>query len=231
MVLEEIKPTASPRDLLEIDSEQPLFRLENHPIWKMALSGEMSREQMSQLILLIYPVFAGPGRYLFSAKLSQISAEDGAMMFRQLYEANKTKEADADAGWRRVGLALDLKEKEFDTRAANPSPEAYDLLTIIRQHSLRSSPSSAAAVAWATEHQLPGLIGKLADSLSRNYSLDEGELVHLHYQKSRAEEVNQWVEHLLSRYFDTATPYEIYEARRASWEVIWGWTALIESLN
>ena len=231
MVLEEVKSTASPRELLSLDFERPLFRLENHSIWQMALSGEMSREQMARLILLIYPVFAGPGRYLFSAKLSQISSEDGAMMFRQLYEANKKKEADADAGWRRVGLALDLKEQDFDITADNPSAEACDLVTIIRQHGLRSSPSSAAAVAWATEQQLPELMGHLADSLSRNYGLGEGELVHLHYQKSRADEVNKWVEHLLTRYFDTATPYQIYEARRASWEVIWGWTALIESLN
>ena len=128
-------------------------------------------------------------------------------------------------------MALDLKEQDFDITAENPSAEACDLVTIIRQHGLRSSPSSAAAVAWATEQQLPELMGNLADSLSRNYGLDEGELVHLHYQKSRADEVNKWVEHLLTRYFDTATPYQIYEARRASWEVIWGWTALIESLN
>ena len=117
MVLEEVKSTASPRELLSLDLERPLFRLENHSIWKMALTGEMSREKVAQLILLIYPVFAGPGRYLFSAKLSQISSEDGAMMFRQLYEANKKKEADADAGWRRVGLALDLKEQDFDITA------------------------------------------------------------------------------------------------------------------
>ncbi|HBU77892.1 MAG TPA: hypothetical protein DEF18_07290, partial [Muricauda sp.] len=126
MVLEEVKSTASPRELLSLDFERPLFRLKNHSIWKMALTGEMSREKVAQLILLIYPVFAGPGRYLFSAKLSQISSEDGAMMFRQLYEANKKKEADADAGWRRVGLALDLKEQDFDITADKPSAEACD---------------------------------------------------------------------------------------------------------
>lgn len=231
MILNEIQPTAAARELLAVDSERPLVDLAAHPVWQAALSGEMSRERLGRLVVLIYPVVAGPGRYLFSAKVSQISAEDGAHLFRQLYEAEKNPEADADAGWRAVGQALGVTDEKFDAVSQDLSPEVADFLAIMRQHSLRSAPSAAAAVAWAIERQLPPLWGRLADSLASHYDVPEEALGHLRYHAARHEEVESWIEHLLERYFDNADPYAVFEARRALWEAVWAWTALTESLN
>jgi hypothetical protein len=231
MILDEIQATGSPRDLLAVDAERPLVDLAAHPVWRAALSGEMSRDRVARLLLLIYPIVAGPGRYLFSAKVSQISADDGAQLFRQLYEAEQYPVADADAGWRAVGQAFGLTEEEFDEVAKNVPPEAADFLATVRQHSLKSAPSAAAAVAWAIERQLPRLWGDFADSLATHYGVPEDSLAHLRYQAARAGEVDSWIEQLLRRYYDTAEPYEVFEARRALWEAVWAWTALTESIG
>ncbi|MDC0033134.1 hypothetical protein OAJ57_01055 [Alphaproteobacteria bacterium] len=231
MIINEIQATASPRDLLVVDAERPLVDLANHELWQTALSGEMSRDCVARLLLLLYPVVAGPGRYLFSAKLSQISPEDGAQLFRQLYEAEQNPVADADVGWRAVGMALGVAEYKFDEVSKNLHPAAADFLAIMRQHSLRSSPSAAATVAWAIERQLPRLWGGFADSLAANYDVPEDSLAHLRYHAARSEEVEGWIEQLLQRYFDTAETYAVFEARRALWEAVWAWTALIESLD
>jgi hypothetical protein len=231
MILNEIQATGSPRDLLAIDAERPLVDLAAHPVWQAVLSGKMSRDGVGRLLLLIYPIVAGPGRYLFSAKLSQISPEDGAQLFRQLYEAEQNPVADADAGWRAVGQAMDLAEKDFDEVAQTLTPEAADFLAIMRQHSLRSSPSAAATVAWAVERQLPRLWGNFADSLAANYDVPEDSLTHLRYYAARADEIEDWIDQLLQRYFDTAEPYVVFEARRALWEAVWAWTALTESIG
>ena len=231
MIPDEILATGTPRDLLAVDAERPLVDLAAHPVWQATLSGEMGRDRVARLLLLIYPIVAGPGRYLFSAKLSQISADDGAQLFRQLYEAEQEPVADADAGWRAVGHALGLAEKDFEGAAQNLTPEAADFLAIMRQHSLRSSPSAAVAVAWAIERQLPRLWGDFADSLAANYDVPEDSLAHLRYHAARADEVDFWIEQLLQRYFDTAEPYAVYEARRALWEAVWAWTALTESIG
>lgn len=231
MALNQIQASGTPRDLLAVDAERPLVDLAAHSVWRSVLSGEMSRDRVARLLLLIYPVVAGPGRYLFSAKVSQISPDDGAQLFRQLFEAEQNAEADADAGWRAVGQALGLDTQDFDDVSRKLSAEAADFLAIIRQHSLRSSPSAAAAVAWAIERQLPRLWGGLADSLATNYDAPEASLAHLRYHAARADEVENWIEHLLQRYFDTADSYAVFEARRALWEAVWAWTALTESLD
>ena len=231
MILADIKPTADPRELLAIDAERPLVDLASHPVWQSALSGEMDKERLKKLILLIYPVVAGPGRYLFAAKVSQISAEDGAELFRQLYEAEQNPQANSDSGWRAVGAALGIEDDRFTAVADTPSAEAADFLATVRRHSLRSAPSSAAAVAWAIERQLPGLWQDLADSLAKNYQVSEEALIHLRYQASRRDDVDRWVEQLLRRYYDGAESYAVFEARRALWEAVWAWTALTESLD
>jgi len=231
MILNEIQATGTPRELLAVDAERPLVDLAAHPVWQAALSGKMNRDRVARLLLLIYPVVAGPGRYLFSAKLSQISPEDGAQLFRQLYEAEKEPVADADAGWRAVGRAMGLTDAQFDEACENLTPEAMDFLAIMRQHSLRSSPAAAVAVAWAIERQLPRLWGALADSLAAHHAVPEDSLAHLRYHAARAAEVENWIDQLLERYFDTAAPYEVYEARRALWEAVWAWTALTESIG
>jgi hypothetical protein len=231
MILDEIQATAPPRDLLAIDAGRPLVDLAAHPVWQAALSGEMSRDRVARLLLRIYPIVAGPGRYLFSAKLSQISPEDGAQLFRQLYEAEQNPVADADAGWRAVGKALGLADKDFDGVVQDLTPEVADFLATLRQHGLKSAPSAGAAVAWAIERQLPRLWGGFADSLAANYHVPEHSLAHLRYHAARAHEVDDWIEQLLQRYFDTAETYDVYEARRALWEAVWAWTALTESIG
>ena len=231
MIPDEIQATGSPRDLLAIDAERRLVDLAAHPVWQAALSGEMSRDRIARLLLLIYPIVAGPGRYLFSAKLSQISPEDGAQLFRQLYDAEQNPAADSDAGWRAVGHALGLSEKDFDEVAQDLTPEAADFLATLRQHSLKSAPSAAVAVAWAIERQLPRLWGDFADSLAANYNVPEDSLAHLRYHAARVDEVDDWIDQLLQRYYDTAGPYEVFEARRALWEAVWAWTALTESIG
>ncbi len=231
MILNEIQATATPRELLAVDGLRPLVDLVAHPAWQSVLNGEMSREKVGRLILCFYPVIAGPGRYLFSAKVSQISAEDGAELFRAIYEAEQKPEADADAGWQVVGEAFGLAEEDFDKAIKNLTPEAADYLKTAHQHSLRSSPAVAAAVAWAVERQLPRLWGALADSLEEHYDVPKTSLHHLRYHQARTKDVDTWIEHLIERYFDTATPYEVFEARRALWEITWAWTALTESIS
>lgn len=231
MIPDEIRATASPRALLAVDAERPLVDLAGHPVWQAVFSGEMGRDRVARLVLLIYPVLAGPGRYLFSAKVSQISPEDGAELFRQLYDAEQNPVADADSGWRAVGRALGVTDEDFDRAAATPTPEAADFLAALRQHGLKSAPSAAAAVAWAVERQLPRLWGRLADSLAAHYGVAEGSLTHLRYQASRADAVEAWIDRLLERYYDTADAYEVFEARRALWEAVWAWTALTESVG
>jgi hypothetical protein len=231
MILEEIKPSAPPRELLAADATGPLISLADHPVWQSALSGEMDKDRLGRLILSLYPVVAGPGRYLFSAKVSQISPEDGAELFRQLYQADQNDAANSDQGWRLVGGALGIAETTFDQISAHPSAEASDLLEVLRGHSLRSAPATAVAVAWALERQLPALWGQLADALHNHYGIAEESLIHLRYQATRAEAVENWIEHLLQHYFDDATPYDIFEARRAMWEALWAWTALTESVT
>ncbi len=76
------------------------------------------------------------------------------------------------------------------------------------------------AVAWAIERRLPRLWRDFADSLA-----------HLRYHAVRADEVDDWIDQLLQRYYDTAEPYEVFEARRALWESVWAWTALTESIG
>ncbi len=231
MMLDEILASAPARELFESDAAGPLITLADHPVWRAALAGDMDRDRLGRLILAIYPVLAGPGRYLFSAKVSRISPEDGAELFRQLHEADQDPAADADAGWRRVGRALGLAEADFDRAASQPSEAAADLADTLRGHGLRSAPAVSVAVAWAIERQLPRLWGALADSLAANYEVSEDSLGHLRYHAGRAAEVEGWIEHLLRAYVENADAYEVFEARRAVWEVVWSWTALSESVN
>ncbi len=227
----EIRASASPGALLAIDAEIPLVRLADHSVWRAALAGELGRDRLGGLVLAFHPVVAGTGRYLFSAKVSQISRDDGEQLFRQLYQTTETPDGDADAGWRRVGHALGIENGAFDAVLDAPSAEAADLVQTLRDHSLRSSPVASVAVAWAIERQLPRLWGALADSLAGSYHVAEDDLVHLRFQAARAGEVEDWIGHLVERYVVPAGPYEMFEARRAVWEAVWGWTALTESVN
>jgi len=170
---------------------------------------------------------AGPGRYAFAAKVSQIDAQDGKELFLQLHEALKNPAADADAGWRKVLLALGATEREL---AAEPSAEAADLVDVLRSHGLRSGPVHAAVIAYMLEQHLPALWGRLADALQKHYGVKAGALEHLRFEAGRAAKVGQWVGHLVDKYVAGAEPYTVFEARRAAREALWAWTALTESI-
>jgi pyrroloquinoline quinone (PQQ) biosynthesis protein C len=222
----DIQASASPLDLLSLDSEKLENRILEHPVWKAALDGSLPKAQLKKLLLAFYGVFAGPGRYAFAAKVSQIDPQDGKELFLQVHEALKNPAADADAGWKKVLLALGATQRELE---AGPLAEAADLVDVLREHGLRSGPVHAAVIAYMLEQHLPRLWGKLADSLQKHYGVKPGALEHLRYEAARAAKVEKWVEHLVDKYVAGAEPYTMFEARRAAREALWAWTALTEA--
>ena len=102
----EIQASGTPQGLLSADAALPENRLLEHPIWAAALSGELPKARLKRLLIAFYPALAGPGRYAFAAKISQISPQDGKSLFMQLYDSLKKPEANADAGWAKVLVAL-----------------------------------------------------------------------------------------------------------------------------
>jgi hypothetical protein len=225
----EIQASAEPLDLLASDSGQPENRFMEHTVWKAALAGKLPKARLKRLLLAFYPALAGRGRYAFAAKISQLEPRDGKELFLQLHEALKQPEADADAGWKRLLVALGATERELADTLANPSAEAVDLIDVIRDHGLRSSPVAASVIAHMLERHLPRLWGRLADSLARHYGVKAEATSYLRYEAARAKEVEKWVQHLVERYVVPAEPYEVFEARRAAREALWAWTVLTES--
>lgn len=223
----DVQASATPKELLALDSEKTENRIQEHPVWKAALEGSLSKPQLKRLLLAFYPVVAGPGRYAFAAKVSQIDAQDGKELFLQLHQALKNPAADADAGWKKVLAALGATPREL---AAPPSAEAADLVDVLREHGLRSGPVHAAVIAFMLEQHLPPLWGRLADSLQSNYGVKGAALEHLRFEAGRAAKVEQWVEHLVAKYVAAADAYTVFEARRAAREALWAWTALTETL-
>src|SRR6185295_18337797 len=124
--LESVEPSASAAELLALDENAPHMRLAAHPVWQAAIAGELPLPRVRALVTRFYPVVAGPGRYAFAGKVSQIGREDGAQLFEALYEATHEKRADADTGWRRLAEALGVSARALDAEAENPSPEAED---------------------------------------------------------------------------------------------------------
>jgi hypothetical protein len=225
----EIQASAAPLDLLANDSRQPENRFAEHPVWKAALAGTLPKARLKRLLLAFYPALAGRGRYAFAAKVSQLEPQDGKELFLQLHAALKRPEADADAGWKRVLVALGATERELTDALEHPSAEAVDLIDVIRDHGLRSSPVAASVIAHLLERHLPRLWGRLADSLARYYGVKAEATTYLRYEAARANEVEKWVKHLVERYVVPAQPYEVFQARRAAREALWAWTVLTES--
>jgi hypothetical protein len=225
----EIQASAEPLDLLASDSGQPENRFMEHTVWKAALAGKLPKARLKRLLLAFYPALAGRGRYAFAAKISQLEPQDGKELFLQLHEALKQPEADADAGWKRLLVALGATERELADTLANPSAEAVDLVDVIRDHGLRSSPVAASVIAHMLERHLPRLWGRLADSLARHYGVKAEATSYLRHEAARAKEVEKWVQHLVETYVVPAEPYEVFEARRAARETLWAWTVLTES--
>jgi pyrroloquinoline quinone (PQQ) biosynthesis protein C len=223
----EVQASASPLELLEIDSAKPENQLLEHSVWKDLLAGKLSKSKVKQLLLAFYPVVAGPGRYAFAAKISQIDPQDGKQLFLQIHESLKNPAADADAGWKKVLVALGATPREL---AAEPSAEAADLVDVLREHGLRSSPVHAAVIASMLERHLPRLWGRLADSLQKHYGVKAAALQHLRYEAGRADKVEAWVQHLVGKYVMHADAYVMFEARRSAREALWAWTALTETV-
>lgn len=222
----DIQASASPMELLVLDSRKNENRVLEHPIWKAALEGKLPKARLKKLLLAFYPAVAGPGRYAFAAKVSQIDPQDGKELFLQLHEALKNPAADADKGWRRVLAALGATQRELD---AQPSAEAMDLVDVLREHGLRSGPVEASVIAFMLEQHLPRLWGRLADSLQKHYGVKADALAHLRFEAARSARIEQWVKRLVDKYVAGAEPYTVFEARRAAREALWAWTALTES--
>ncbi len=222
----DIQASAAPLELLRLDAEKTENRILEHPVWKAALEGKLPKARLKKLLLAFYPALAGPGRYAFAAKVSQIDPQDGKELFLQIHESLKNPAADADEGWRRVLGALGATQRELDV---DPSAEAVDLVDVLREHGLRSGPVHASVIACMLEQHLPRLWGKLADSLQEHYGVKADALAHLRFEAARAGKIEKWVEHLVDKYVAGAEPYTIFEARRAAREALWAWTALTES--
>lgn len=222
----EVQASAAPRELLILDSAKKENQVLEHPVWRAALDGSMQKARLKQLLLAFYPVFAGPGRYAFAAKVSQIDPQDGKQLFLQIHESLKNPAADADAGWKKVLVALGATPREL---AADPSAEAADLVDVLREHGLRSSPVHAAVIAFMLERHLPRLCARLADSLQKHYGVKAAALQHLRFEAGRADKLEAWVDYLVGKYVADADPYAMFEARRSAREALWAWTALTET--
>lgn len=225
----DIQASGAPLALLEADARTPENQLLDHPQWQAIFAGRASKAEVKRLLLAIVPGVAGPGRYAFAAKVSQIDAEDGKALFLALYEALKKPEADADAGWRKVLGALGASEREIDRALAEPSAEATDFVEVVKRHGLRGSAAAAAVIAQLLERQLPRLWGKLADALERHYGLTRTATAYLRFEAERTSKVDAWAKRLVDRYVAPAEPYPVFEARRAGREALWAWTVLVES--
>ena len=223
----EVQASAAPLDLLRLDADKPENRILEHPVWQAALEGSLPKAQLKKLLLAFYPVVAGPGRYAFAAKVSQIDAQDGKQLFLQIHESLKNPAADADKGWKKALLAIGATEHEL---TAAPSAEAADLVDVLREHGLRSGPVHAAVIAYMLEQHLPRLWGALADALQKHYGVKAGALEHLRFEAGRAAKVEEWVAHLVGKYVTDADAYAVFEARRSAREAIWAWTALTETV-
>jgi len=222
----DVQASASPLDLLRLDAEKSENRITEHPVWKAALDGTLPKPRLKRLLVAFYPVVAGPGRYAFAAKVSQIDAQDGKELFLQLHESLKNPAADPDTGWKKVLLALGASEREL---AVEPSAEAADLVDVLREHGLRSGPVHAAVIAYMLEQHLPRLWRALAEALQKHYGVKAGAVEHLRFEAGRAAKVEKWVGHLVDKYVAGADPYTVFEARRSARETIWAWTALTET--
>jgi len=226
----DIQASASPAELLLLDSKKPENRVLEHPVWQAALEGRLPKTRLKKLLLAFYPALAGPARYAFAAKVSQIDPQDGKELFLQLHEALNRPGADADEGWNRVLTAMGASERELREARAKPSAEAADLADVIREHGLRSGPVESSVIAYLLEQHLPRFWGRLADSLQRHYGVKADALGHLRFEAERAAKMEKWVRHLVEKYVANADPYKVFEARRAAREALWAWTALTESV-
>lgn len=225
----EIQASGSPLALIADDANRQENRIVEHPVWVAVLNGTLPKVRLKRLLLTILPAVAGPGRYAFAAKVSQIDAQDGKALFMQLFDSIKDAAANADEGWRQVLIGLGATDREIRAALASPSAEAQDLVDVVRTHGLSSSAVEAAVIAYMLERHFPQLWGKLAASLEKHYGVSKAALAYLHHEAQRGDEIDHWVDHLIDKYVATAEAYSVYQGRRAGREALWAWTVLVES--
>jgi hypothetical protein len=217
--------SASTRELLALDAADPILRLDEHPLWHAVLDGSFPAERLVHLALTFYPSLAGTARYLFSSKVSTLALDDGKEVYRQLYDDLTIPDADADTGWRRLGLAVGALSAQLDDSLAAPRPEVADYVSLARGFGHRSAHEGVGA-AWGVERQLPFLWGRLADALARRYTIGEPALGYLRYQGTIAPDLERRIMRLVDRYLDNS--WKTYEARRAARECVWAWKSICE---
>ena len=216
---------AEPSELLASDDREAWADLRQHPIWKSMVAGEAPAQLVSDLVVALAPVFTGTARYLLAAKVSWLDLEDGKAVFADVHRALTLEDADADTGWDKLGAALGISREELASSRDSALPSAEDLVSIVREHSLRS-PHEAVGVAWVLDRRLPELFGDLADALSEHYGVPEDALSYLRFRQGERDQTRVRVEDLASKYL--VDPWETFVARRAGREVLWGLVALLE---
>lgn len=223
-----IVASAGPAELLAEDAGAPHMAIAAHPVWQSVFTGDLPKPTLVELVSHFYPVVAGPGRYAFIAKIGVIDRDDGTRLFQRLHRVTHDEAFDADKGWKRMAEAVGADPGRLSALLETPSAEAADLIDVVRRHGEQASPAEAAGVAWVLERQMPAWMGGLADALARHYGVPDDALSYLRTEAAEAGEAEAWVAHLMDRYFMSADPYNVFEARRAMREAGWAWTALTE---
>jgi|GEM_PF-3806214 len=220
---------SAPRaELLQRDDGEAWADPLRAPSWRALVEGRTPTSRVRRLVSALLPVAAGPGRFMFASRVSQIGPDDAMDVFNVMHRSLTVEAADADLGWRTVAIAIGLSDAEVDAALREPTAEADDLVTVVRAFGYRSA-HEGAAVAWALERRWPQLCGELAGALSAHHKVDEPALAHLRDQSEQAGSVADRCDRLVARYLQE--PWEVFEGRRAAREVLWGLTALLESVD
>jgi pyrroloquinoline quinone (PQQ) biosynthesis protein C len=220
--------SGSAEELLALDDQEIWADPAEHPAWKAVTSGQASPGTVRGLVLALYPVFTGQARYMLAGKVTRLRPDDGQEIFADLHRALTVADADADAGWVRAAGALGLTDAQLAAAADRPPAEAADLVTVAREHGLRSA-HEGVGVAWVLDRRLPLLLGQLADALARHYGVTDGALRHFRYRAAEADAAAARLSLMTERYL--RDPWQVYEARRAAREVLWDYTALLEAVR
>lgn len=222
-----MRPSADPLDLLASDDREEWADLREHPAWRMIMNGETDRRTVADLIVALAPLFTGRARYLLAAKVSWLGPQDAETVFADLHRSLIVPEANADSGWEHLARSLGASGEEISESRLNPLPVVEDMVTVVRDHGLRSA-HEAVGVAWVLDRRLADLLGDLADALFRHYGVKEEALVYLRYRQAERVQTEERVRELAARYL--LDPWETFVARRAGREVLWGLVATLEEV-
>lgn len=223
-----IAASGTAAELLALDDLEPWADPAAHPAWTAVTSGQAAAETVRGLVLALYPVFTGRARYLLAGKVTWLQPDDGKEVFADLHRVLTVADADADAGWAAAARGLGLTDSQLAEAAASPPAEAADLVTVAREHGLWSA-HEGVGVAWVLDRRLPVMLGQLADALAAHYGVAEDALRHFRFRAAEAGAAEDRVRGLTERYLQD--PWQVYEARRAAREVLWGLTALLETVS